>query len=119
MIVTRVVRTVYMVVAVSVTHVINRNLIRERLRRGMPLDQYMNRKAIMTESGAKRAIGHNPKRVDTGNLRASIGVRERTINGFPAKRIGTNVSYGGYINDGTIYIEASHFMERGLLAAFR
>lgn len=93
--------------------------MRTLLRRGQPLDQYMNRKAIMTESGAKRAIGHNPKRVDTGNLRASIGVRERTVNGYPAKRVGTNVSYGGYINYGTRYIEASHFMERGLLEAFR
>ena len=61
------------------------------------------RRGLRVESQAKRNLGgvDGPKRVDTGRLRASITTQLVTIRGWPAVRVGTNVSYAVYVHEGT------------------
>lgn len=64
----------------------------------------MLRRGLKVESAAKRNLaGANgrPKRIDTGQTRASVGTRMVTYKSFPAARIGTRLRRGRWIHDGT------------------
>jgi hypothetical protein len=53
-------------------------------------------------TAAKRRISNNPKRVDTGRLRNSIGVKLTVRNGTHlGVEIGTNVYYARWVHEGT------------------
>lgn len=53
-------------------------------------------------TAAKRRISNNPKRVNTGRLRNSIGVRLTVINGTKlGVEVGTNVHYAKWVHQGT------------------
>lgn len=60
------------------------------------------RRALKVESAAKRNLGSNPKRVDTGRLRASL-THEFATTGRTrmVARIGTNVKHARFVHDGT------------------
>lgn len=68
-------------------------LAKDLLRRGLKVQAEARRLL----SGAR---GH-PKRVNTGNLRSSVGVQLRAHAGRPAVRVGTNVRYASYVRRGT------------------
>lgn len=63
------------------------------LRRGLKVQA----RARLLLSGA---AGH-PKRVDTGQLRSSVGVQLRSLAGRPSVRIGTNLRHARWVHDGT------------------
>lgn len=57
--------------------------------------------------------------VDTGRLRASIGV-ELTIGGRgPQVNVGSNVVYAPYVHNGTRYMPARPFLTDALVAVIR
>jgi HK97 gp10 family phage protein len=61
------------------------------------------------ETYAKLNLESNPRRIDTGNLRGSIGhapADEDTMC------IGTNVEYAPYVELGTRRMTPSHFLKR-------
>jgi hypothetical protein len=59
------------------------------------------KRCIRVESKAKQNISKNPKRVDTGRLRASITWEIRLLGQKPVGRVGTNVKYAKFVHDGT------------------
>jgi hypothetical protein len=63
------------------------------------------RRGLRVESAAKRNLGSNPKRVDTGRLRGSVTHQLLTTTGARGSRlsmrVGTNVSYARMVHDGT------------------
>ena len=59
------------------------------------------RRATNVQNRAKRNLERQPRRVDTGNLRADIHVQVLTFAGKPAVRVGFNLFYGLYVHDGT------------------
>jgi hypothetical protein len=61
------------------------------------------RRGLRVETQAKINLGgvDGPKRVDTGRLRASVATQLITLHGWPAVRVGTNVSYAIYVHEGT------------------
>jgi hypothetical protein len=74
------------------------------------------RRAIRVQSAARENLQGPPRRIDTGNLRASIAIGEA-----PGKklglRVGTNVEYAIYVHEGTRYMEANPFLRDALRAA--
>lgn len=64
----------------------------------------MLRRGLKVESAAKRNLaGANgaPKRIDTGQTRASVNTRLVVWRGLPASRIGTPLRRARWIHDGT------------------
>jgi hypothetical protein len=64
----------------------------------------MLRRGLKVESAAKRNLGGangRPKRIDTGQTRASITTRMVTYKGMPAARVGTSLRRARWIHDGT------------------
>jgi len=62
------------------------------------------KRGLRVQAKARKLLGgdvNHIKRVDTGNLRSSIGVQLREYNGVPVVRIGTNVKYATYVRYGT------------------
>jgi len=61
----------------------------------------MLKRGLLVESRAKANLQSSPSRVDTGRLRGSIRARMITLDGVPASRVGTNVTYALFVHDGT------------------
>lgn len=61
----------------------------------------MFRRGLRVETKAKQLLQSDPRRVDTGRLRASINTQAYTVNGKPVVGVGTNVEYAVYVHDGT------------------
>lgn len=59
------------------------------------------RRGLKVESKAKQNLGSNPRRIDTGRLRASIRTIMLMLGGKPAVRVGTGLDYARYVHDGT------------------
>lgn len=61
-------------------------------------------RGLRVQARARRLLdgdaGH-PRRVDTGDLRSSVGVREVTYGGEPAVRVGTSRQHGRWVHRGT------------------
>lgn len=59
-------------------------------------------RGLRVESKAKVELSTGPpRRVDTGRLRASLSTRRIRILGLRGARVGTNVSYGLLVHNGT------------------
>lgn len=61
----------------------------------------MLKRGLLVETRAKQELQSAPARVDTGRLRGSIRARMITLDGVPASRVGTNVTYALFVHDGT------------------
>ena len=70
---------------------------------------------FLTEAGlhlageSQRELENNPRRIDTGNLRNSISSQVEASE--RAVYVGTNVEYGMYVHEGTMYMEANRFLK--------
>jgi hypothetical protein len=86
-------------------HRLNRAALYAQLRNpagGLARD--MLRRGLKVESAAKRNLaGANgrPKRIDTGQTRASVTATPATYKGWPAARIGSPLRRARLIHDGT------------------
>ena len=61
----------------------------------------MLKRGLRVESRAKLELGRDPRRINTGRLRADIRARFHMINGAPAVRVGTSLKYATYVHNGT------------------
>lgn len=62
------------------------------------------RRGLKVQAKARRLVGGaegHIKRVNTGDLRSSIGVKLIEVAGKPAVRIGTGKKYAHWVHDGT------------------
>lgn len=80
------------------------------------LTRDMIRRGKNVESAAKRRIGRNPRRVDTGRLRASIQAKPILFGGLPAVQVGTPVKYSLYVHNGTRYMIPNPYLRDALPA---
>ena len=81
----------------TVRHTLNHAEINRILRSPSgPVARDMLRRGRRVEAVAKRLVG-----VDSGRLRASIGVTPVIHRGAPAAKVGTRVRYAGWHHDGT------------------
>jgi HK97 gp10 family phage protein len=90
---------------------INQGAVRTLFRdpRG-PCGEYMNRVGLRVETRAKRLCP-----VDKGRLRASITSTNPFLRGvFLVVRIGSNVRYARYVNNGTRFMRGRRFLNRAL-----
>lgn len=72
----------------------------------------MLRLGIAVQTGARRRCP-----VDTGRLRASIGVELTATSTGPAVTVGSIVSYALYVHNGTRYMPGRPFLTDALTAA--
>ena len=87
---------------VTYSHALNMSEVKRLLSSDKgPVAKDLIKRAIRVESAAKKNISSNPKRVDTGRLRASITWELRMVGSTPTVRIGTNVKYARFVHDGT------------------
>lgn len=61
----------------------------------------MLKRGLLVESRAKLNLQRSPRRVNTGQLRASIRTTFVMVGGAPAVRVGTSLKYARYVHDGT------------------
>lgn len=94
------------------------------------LDRFLLRQALMIERHAKLSMGgggkpHQPSRpgepphVDTGRLRASItheGPQPSDTGNEREVRVGTNVNYGRFLEQGTRFIEPRPWLRPAFLS---
>ena len=101
---------------VRVTHRVHPNVIANiGLSDGLRAD--LLRRGIRVQTAARDRLGHNPRRIDTGRLRASISVGEQIQDGRWVIRVFTNVEYAIYVHEGTRFMEANPFLKDALSAA--
>lgn len=82
-----------------------------------PAHQDALRRGIRVLTKARDNLAGPPRRIDTGRLRASIGLRE-SVPGKPgAVSVGTPVDYAPFVHDGTRFMEANPFLLNALDAA--
>lgn len=86
---------------VRVYHVVNQAEL-QRLLRGPDggVAKDMLRRALRVEGAAKKNLNEQPRRIDTGRLRASI-THELRLGRTWIARVGTNVTYALYVHEGT------------------
>ena len=75
-------------------------LLRRLFAPGGPVERDLYRRAIRVQTRARQIL-RSAGRIDTGRLVNSITIEMVRRTGVPVARIGTNVSYGRYIHDGT------------------
>jgi len=76
-----------------------------------PVSRYVLRKAILVENAAKVLCP-----VDTGRLRASIGISKHPTAAGMVVHVGTTVEYGGYVERGTSRMRARPYLAPALRA---
>lgn len=63
------------------------------------------RRGIRVQARARRNLGgttgSGPRRVQTGQLRASVSTQLRSFQGLPAVRVGSNLKRAKWVHDGT------------------
>lgn len=85
-----------------ISHKLDREAIRALLTSGQgPVARDMLRRGLLVETRAKQNLQSDPKRVDTGRLRASINTQVYVADGRPVAAVGTNVEYARFVHDGT------------------
>lgn len=86
----------------SVRHQLNLSAV-EAIIRGPngAVAKNMLKRGLLVESRAKMNLQSQPRRVNTGALRASIRTIFVMINNAPAVRVGTSLRYARYVHDGT------------------
>lgn len=83
-----------------------------------PVIRDLVRRGILVEASAKQhASGRPGPNVQSGRLRASITWRLGEDAASPYVDIGTNVEYGGFVEEGTRYMPAYPYLRPGLEAA--
>jgi len=87
------------------------------LSRSSPPQKYILAKAFQVANAAKRRLGANPKRIDTGLLRASITVQAIEEKPYGA-RVGTNVEYALFVHNGTRKMRANPYLTDALRKVF-
>jgi hypothetical protein len=88
--------------AVTITHKLDLGALHALLtsqQGGVARD--MLRRGLHVETAAKKNLQTEPRRVDTGRLRASINTQMITVDGAPAVVVGTDVNYAIYVHEGT------------------
>ena len=82
---------------------------------GIP--RHLGRRASETARAAKSRLGRNPRRIDTGALRASIkrAKHPRVPGGWT---VGSALVYAGYVYYGTSRMEPNPYLTDGLAQAF-
>lgn len=101
---------------VRVTHRVHPQVIAQ-LRAGNGLRSDTLRRCIRVQTAARDRLGSNPRRIDTGRLRASIAIAVILESGTWVGHIGTNVDYAIFVHEGTRYMEANPFLRDALQAA--
>lgn len=66
---------------------------------------------MAAETYAKLNLESDPRRIDTGNLRGSIG---HAPDGDDTMCVGTNVDYAIYVEMGTLKMRPSHYLKRSV-----
>jgi hypothetical protein len=61
----------------------------------------MFKRAVAVQKLAKLNLQRPPKRVNTGQLRASITIVPLLYRGFPAFRVGSPLKHARFVHDGT------------------
>lgn len=61
---------------------------------------------------AQDELENSPRRVDTGNLKNSIG--QKYVGSEKAVYIGTNVDYGIYVHEGTVNMTPNRFLKNAV-----
>lgn len=101
---------------VRVTHRVHPNVV-ANIGRSDGLRVDLLRRGIRVQTAARDRLGQNPRRIDTGRLRASISVGEQIQDGRWVIRVFTNVEYAIYVHEGTRFMEANPFLKDALSAA--
>jgi bacteriophage HK97-gp10 putative tail-component len=70
----------------------------------------MLKRGVRVQTKARLNLQRPPQRVDTGLLRASIGVQLIFFHGYPAVRVGSNLEYARFVHDGTGIYGPRHHM---------
>lgn len=91
---------VFDMATVRVTHRLHPIAI-ARVLTGRGVGNNMFIRGLKVETRAKVEISRNPKRVDTGRLRASIQTSRIRSFGLPGARVGSKVKYARWVQDGT------------------
>jgi hypothetical protein len=65
------------------------------------LAKNMFKRAIAVQRLAKKNLERPPRRVNTGQLRASITIVPYLFRGYPAFRVGSPLKYAKWVHDGT------------------
>lgn len=98
---------------VRIRHQVNQAGIVALGQPGGPTYRDTLRRGILVQGAIRRCV-----RVDTGRLRSSYQVSGPVMNGTVAGvRVGSNVEYAIYQNNGTRWITGDHCLERSLIAA--
>lgn len=74
------------------------------------IEKFLTEAGLHLTGESQRELENNPRRIDTGNLRNSItkspvDMVEKSIC------VGTNVEYGIYVHEGTMYMAANRFLK--------
>lgn len=90
----------------TVSHKLNKAQIEKMLsspQGGLAKD--MLRRGIRVQARARRNLGgttgSGPRRVQTGQLRASVAVQLRSWQGLPCARVGSNLRRARWVHNGT------------------
>lgn len=101
---------------VTVTHRVHPGVIAQ-IGRSDGLRQDMFRRGVRVQTAARRRLGSNPRRIDTGRLRSSIAVSMVIDSGVWVARVGTDVDYAIFVHEGTRFMRANPFLKDALPAA--
>jgi HK97 gp10 family phage protein len=99
--------------AVRITHTVHHRAIASLVVPGSPVYRDIVRRAIKVQGAARRRV-----RVDTGRLRSSINVTApHTKGNATGARVGSNVEYALFQEEGTRYMQGQPYLRPGLSAA--
>ena len=73
------------------------------------IEKFLTEAGLHLAGESQRELENNPRRIDTGNLRNSITSQVETAE--RAVYVGTNVEYGIYVHEGTMYMAANRFLK--------
>lgn len=80
------------------------------------MQQNMMLRGVRVETAAKQRLGSNPRRIDTGRLRASISTGPAVTEPIGAA-VGTNVEYARFVLFGTSRMVPNPYLTDALNAA--
>ena len=73
------------------------------------IEKFLTEAGLHLTGESQRELENNPRRIDTGNLRNSITSQVETAE--RAVYVGTNVEYGIYVHEGTMYMAPNRFLK--------
>lgn len=86
---------------IIVDHRYNRSYIKSALAASPGVRRALLIRGVAVQTEAKKRLNETPRRINTGRLRNSIQLQELFARGLPVVRVGTNVSYGLIIHNGS------------------